>query len=443
MMKRVLMFVFFLVAWFSGSAQEARSFSMGEAVQFGYENHQNMVLGANSVERAREQMIEARAMGIPQLNAGVDYNYFLKLPTSLIPAQFFDPNAVEGDFLELSFGTKNNLTASATLSTLIFDGTYLMALRAGKEYVDLARKNYENIRTNLRNSIKKAYLPPLLIQENINTLDMNISVLEKLYHETDEMYKAGFVEKLDVDKLFLTVDNMKVLRKDLEKNRLLALDALKVQMGYPLSDPIELSASIEELSGELDPAILTQALDYTLRPEYNVVDQSIVLSELNVERYKRGYWPSVSGFLNYQQVVQGDNLFKDPISTPASVAGLSLNVPIFDGLYKKAKIQQAKLDVIDAQLQKEMLASNVDFQWMAAKKNYTNALDNIGSRKRNLELAETIFETARIKYQEGVGSSLEIIQAEQSLHDSQQNYLSALYEFIVAKLDVEMALGRE
>ena len=442
-MKHIAVIGILLLAVFYLPAQDLRSFTMDEAVEYGMSYHEDMALAANGIERAVQQMKEARAIGIPQINAGVDYNYFLKLPTSLVPAQFFDPMAQEGDFLELSFGTKNNLTASATMSTLLFDGTYLMALRAGKEYVDLARKNYDLSGRNRRNAIRKAYLPPLLLMENIHTLDKNLEVLQKLYFETDEMYKAGFVEKLDVDKLFLTIDNMKVLKKDLEKNHRLAVDALKIQMGFPLDQELVLSESVESLSGELEEAILMRDMEYGFRPEFNVLDQSIVLSELNVERYKRGYWPSLSGFLNYQQVVQGDNLFDGPISTPASVAGVTLNIPIFDGFMKKSKIQQAKLDVLDARLQKDLLVANVDFQLSAAKQNYFNALENIDSRMRNLELAESIFQTATVKYQEGVGSSLEIIQAEQSLYDSQQNYLGALYEFILARMDVEMALGLE
>jgi len=425
------------------NSQTARTFSLAEAVSFGVENHKEMAIAKNELQRAKEQMVEATSMGLPQLNAGVDYNYFIQLPTSLIPAQFINPMAADDEFLEVSFGTKNNLTASATLSSLLFDGTYLVALKASKKYIDFAKINYENSQTNLRNSIKKAYLPPLLLDQNIKTIQKNIVVLEKLLHETSEMYKSGFVEKMDVDKLELTVDNMRVLKKDLEKNSQLALDALKIQMGFPLEDEIELSETIENLARELDEEILTIKLDYGSRTEFNVLKYSEELSKLNVDRYKRGYWPSLSGFVNYQQVIQGNNLFTNSISTPTSIAGLALKVPIFDGLYKKSKIQQAKLDLNNVQIQKDLLKSGIDFQLKASRENYINALETIKSRKKNLELAELIFSTVQTKYKEGVGSSLEIIQSEQSLHQSQQNYLNALYDFIIAKLDVEIALGRK
>lgn len=422
--------------------QAVRSFTVEEAISYGFENHMDMKIAGNELEKAQQQMIEARAIGLPQINAGVDYNYFIQLPTSLIPAQFINPMAPEGEFLEVSFGTKNNLTASATLSTLIFDGTYLMALQASKKYIGMARVSYDNQKTALRNNIKKAYLPPLLLLENIKTIENNIESLEKLHFETDEMYKAGFVEKLDVDKLALTVDNMKVLKKDLEKNHALSLDALKVQMGYPLSENIELSESVESLSGELEEMTLVTNMNYSNRTEFNLLKHTKIMNELNVKRYQRGYWPSLSGFVNYQQVIQGDDLFDNPNSSPTSIAGVSLSIPIFDGLMKKAKIQQAKLDVQNVLHQQDLLTNAIDFQLKAAKENYYNALENIKSRQKNKELAEYIFNTAKEKYKEGVGSSLEIIQAEQSLQDSQQNYLRALYDFVIAKIDVEIALGK-
>lgn len=418
------------------------AFSMQEAVSYGVRNHKDMNIAANELKRAEQQMVEARAIGIPQINAGVDYNYFIQLPTSLIPAQFINPAAPEGEFLEVAFGTKNNLTAQATLSTLIFDGTYLMALKASKKFIEFSKVNYENQKVALINNIKKAYLPPLLLKENLKTIEQNIKSLEKLYFETNEMYKEGIVEKLDVDKLALSVDNMKVMKKDLEKNFEIAVDALKIQMGFPMEKKIMLTETVTSLSEELNEDLLTKAMEYSQRSEYRLLEHSKVMSELNVKRYQRGYWPSLSGFINYQQVVQGDDIINDPISTPASIAGLSLSIPIFDGFMKKAKIQQAKLDVENVLLQKDLLTSAIDFQLKSSRDSYFNALDKVQSRQKNLNLAEEIFQTAQEKYKEGVGSSLEIIQAEQSLQDSQQNYLRALYEFVLAKIDVEIALGK-
>ena len=443
MTKSIVVTCLWILSLSVGMAQEVQTFSLKEAVNYSYEHHLNMKLAENKVKTAEQQKIETRSIGLPQLNAGVEYSHFLKIPTTLIPAQFFDPMAPEGEFAEASFGTKNNLTASATLSSLLFDGTYLTALKASKVYTNFARLDYENDRTQLRDVVKQAYLPPLLIQENIKTIQENIAVLEKLHHETNEMYKEGFVEKLDVDKLELSLDNMRTTLEDLQKAYNLAMNALKLQIGFPLSTELNLSESIEELSTPLVDYKESDAVDYLQRSAYRLLEQNKELQELNVERYKKGYWPSLTGFLTYQQVLQGENLFDNPSSSPTSIVGLKLNVPIFDGFYKKAKIAQAKITLENVFHQQSLLKSGIDLQVKMAHSNYKNALAKINSRKRNVELAERIFEITQIKYREGLGSSLEIIQAEQSLYQSQQNHIQALYDFILAKIDLEIAYGKE
>ncbi len=424
-------------------AQEVQTFSMKDAINYSYENHLDMRLAENKIRKADQQKIEVRAIGLPQLNAGVDYNHFLKLPVTLIPANFFDPSAPADEFGEVSFGTKNNMTASATLTTLLFDGTYLTALKASKVLSEFARMDYQNDKAQLRDKVKKAYLPPLLIQENIKTIQSNITVLEKMHHETSEMYKEGFVEKLDVDKLTLSLDNMKVTLEDLQKTYSSAMDALKLQIGFPLDQELELFESVDALSAPLVDFNEEAATDYMQRTEFRILEQNKELQKLDIDRYKKGYWPSLTGFLVYQQQVQGDNLFDNPSSSPSSIAGLELKVPIFDGFYKKAMKAQAQINLENATIQQNLLKSGIDLQVKIAQRNYKNALDKIDSRKRNVDLAERIFEISQIKYKEGLGSSLEIIQAEQSLFQSQQNYIQALYDFIIAKIDLEVAYGEE
>lgn len=423
-------------------SQDIPSFSLDQAIEFALTNHKDIAIAENERLRARQQIVETRSMGLPQVNAGVDYNYFIQLPTSLIPASFLNPSAPEGEFIKIAFGTKNSLTTTATLSSLLYDASFFTALKLSNKYLGFADLNYQGKKNEIRNAVRKAYLPPLLLQENIKTIDENIRVLKNLLKETDAMYKSGFVEKLDVDKLSLAVQNQEVLKKDLQKTMKIALDALKLQIGYPQESELRLTDSIEALSGDADETQLMEAFNYQNRIEYGILQYSRELTELNVDRFKKSYYPSLRGFLNYQYVLQGDNLFKNPIGSPAAITGFSLAIPIFDGLFKSSKIQQAKLDLSNIDNQATLLKSGIDFQVQSARQNFLNAREIIKSRQDNLELAKHIFDTARQKYKEGVGSSLEIIQAEQSLVESQMHYLKAQYDFLVAKIDLEMALGK-
>jgi outer membrane protein TolC len=216
-----------------------------------------------------------------------------------------------------------------------------------------------------------------------------------------------------------------------------------MQIGYPMDQELRLTESVDILSTPLTDFNDDATIDYMQRTEYRMLEQNKVLQGLNIDRYKKGYWPSLSGFLTYQQQIQGDALFDNPSNTPAAFAGLQLKVPIFDGFSKKALKAQAQIGLENVKYSQQLLKSSIDLQVKIAHRNYKNALDKIESRERNVQLAERIFEIAQIKYREGMGSSIEIIQAEQSLFQSQQNYIQALYDFIIAKIDMEIAYGRE
>jgi len=178
------------------------------------------------------------------------------------------------------------------------------------------------------------------------------------------------------------------------------------------------------------------------RPEVALIDQAIRMSELNVKLNKAGYLPSLRAFGTVQQQYQGDD-FETGFWAPAAFVGLNLNVPIFDGLNKKAKIQRARLELEKTRNQREELLRGIRLEVATAQTNYRSASERLERQQQNLELAERIYETAQIKYREGVGSSLEVTQAEQSLYSTQSNYMQALYDMLLAKERLEMALGEQ
>ncbi len=422
------------------NAQESSSFTMDQAVEYAYTKQLEVRLSQNKIADAKQQIKELRSTGLPQVNGTIDYNHFIKIPTSVVPAKFFNPMAPEDELAELQFGTKNNLTASATLSTLIFDGSFLVALQAAKSSVNYANANLEKTQQNIKSNVKKAYLPPLLLAENILTVQKNISSLQKMHHEMSEMYKAGFIEQLDVDRISLSIDNLESTLSDLEKNKTLSLNALKFQMGFPLSQELELTdiISLEELNKS---SLLESELDYNNLVDIKIFKELKTLNKLNIKRYKAGYLPSLTGFVSYQRVIQGANLFKDSHSSPTSIAGLAMKVPIFDSFRKKHQIQRAKLALEAIEIQEELVKTGIDFSVQTAKNNYRNTKEKILDRQKNVDLAKRIYATTQTKYREGVGSSIEMIQAEQSLYQSQQNYFTSLYDFMKAKIDLEIALG--
>jgi len=432
---------------FSLFAQKSQSFTLEEATKYAMANSTSIQNATMEIEDAEAQINERRAIGLPKVSATLDYQYFFKVPIVLLPAAFV-PAGTPRENREVSFQLKHNFNAGIGVNSLIFDGTYITALKAAKLYREYVNQDLIAKEQEVRNSVADAYLPSLILSETIVTLNNNITNLDKLLFETKELYKAGFVEQLDVDRLELSKANIVSQRENLVRQRQMAIDALKFALSYPIADDLIVEDDIEALLIEATDEDLTKAMSYYDRAEYKVAETGLKLNDLNIEQYQKGYLPNVVGFASYGQGFQGNKLTTNEevensgFWADQGVVGATVNIPIYDGGDKKAKIQRAKIQKAKTQNQIRDLERVIDLQVKTARSSYINAKDRVANQKKNLELAEKIYNTTQVKYKEGVGSSLEIVSAEQSLYQSQQNYTQALYDLLVAKTELNKALGK-
>lgn len=468
--------LFILLAGSLSAQQQARQFTLEEAIEYALQENLTIKNAQIEIADAEQQIVERRAAGLPQLSGSATFQRYLAVPRQPLPEGFdifglfgqalggiatdlnddLSSNTLAaldqiaqsgnggGDSQDgIAFFLNNNFTAAINLDAMVFDGSFFVALQAAREYRKYTLRDFAATQREIRKQVTEAYLPVMLIQQNIELLDKNISNLDRLLFETRELYKSGFVEQLDIDRLDLSLANLKIERENLVRQKAVAADNLKYAMGYPVDETIVLTDELEDMRAAADNAALATAeADPNQRPEYALLEQAITMNELNVKLNRAGYLPSLRAFGAVQQQYQGDD-FSSGFWAPASYVGLSLNVPIFDGLRKRAKIQRAQLDLEKVRNQKEDLSRAINLEISNAKTNYLNALRRLDSQERNLGLAERIYETAQIKYREGVGSSLEVTQAEQSLYETQSNYMQALYDLILTKARLEIALGKD
>lgn len=423
--------------------QQATSMTLPQAIAYANTNSLDIRNAQISLADAGHRIAELRSSGLPQISASANYQRFLQVPVMVLPEAFvllFETLGVPAS-REATFQLKNNFGAAINVESLIFDGSYITALKAASAYRDYVAKEVVMTQREVRNRVMDAYLPALFIQENIDLLDKNIANLESLYRETRELYKAGFAEQLDVDRLELSLVNLGVERENLQRQRAISIAALKYAINYPADQPLDVAEDIDGLLNDgLEAELLSDNLA-PVRPEIDVIDMGIRLNELNIRVNKAGYLPTLSAFGTYQQNYQS-NTREDGFWAPTAVVGVRLNVPIFDGMYKNAKIQRAKLDLETVRNQREDLARGIRLEVSTGRDSYLAARQRVTSQERNVKLAERIYETTKIKYKEGIGSSLEVTQAEQSLYTTQSNYIQALYDLLQAKMALTKALGR-
>jgi outer membrane protein len=426
--------------------QEPVILDLSQAVDFALRENKELKESRLKLADANEVIIERRAWGLPQVNANVNFQRYLKVPKQPLPEAFVQLiqllNPGQEVNREASFFLKNNFTPSISVETVVFDGSYFVGLQAAKAYRDFVEKEYQVKVKEIKNRVTETYLPVLLLQKNLELLEANIENLQKMVNETSQLYENGFVESLDLDRQLLSLANLEVEHEAIATSKNIALNGLKLAMGFPLREEIELKGNLEDLLLDWDSdQIEAQMSQQSIRSEVILAKSGLDMNEWNIKNFQAGYLPSLRAFASVAQNYQG-NTFNDGFWAPTTLAGLRLSVPIFDGLDRKAKIQRAKLDLEKAQIQLVMLEDLIEMENSNAKQNLETSKKRLEQQQKNLGLAERIYMTTQVKYKEGVGSSLEVNLAEQMLYDAQRNYLQALYDVVFAGFQLKKALGQ-
>ena len=420
-------------------------FSLKEAQSFALENNYAVNNSEIDAEIAVKKIWETTASGLPQIDGEVKYNNFLELGKSVIPARAFNPNAPEDEFVAVAFGTEQNITAGVTASQLLFSGTYFVGLQAAKVYALLAQQSVMKSEDDTKNAVADAYYMAVVARENTNLLQENLKNLEQSLYEIEEMYKAGFVEKLDKDQMELTVSNLKINIEKATRQAEMALDMLKFQMGMKLSEGLQLSEGFDQL---LKKDMLEQqpaSFEASSNINYQLLQTQKELNELNVKAEYSRYLPTASAFLSHSRSSFA-NEFKffnsDQPWYPQTLFGININIPIWSSGLSGARVKQAKLEVLKIKNQQEQLKQSLKLEYQSAVSNYRTALQVYINAKENLALAEEITEVTNAKYVEGLASSMDLTQAQNQYLNTQGNYINAMFELLKAKSELDKLLNK-
>jgi outer membrane protein len=263
-----------------------------------------------------------------------------------------------------------------------------------------------------------------------------------LLSDTRVIYENGFAERLDIDKLSVQISN-------LETERVKALNSisngylgLKLLMGMPAADTLILTDTLNDETVK-EGILENQVYNYQDRKEFKLAELGIKLNEFNIRRYKLSKLPTVSLGASYYKNAQRDkfDIFNGPYFTISSVA-LRVNVPIFNGFSTRAKVHRAELELQQSVNELEGLKLSIDNEVETALTNFRSATATMDFQKENMELATRVYDQTRIKYEAGLGSNTEINAAQVDLVTAQTNYINALYDAIIARVDFMRATGK-
>jgi outer membrane protein TolC len=430
--------LFTLLSFQISFGQAELSLSLDQALDMALQKNITLLNASLDINYAETQVNEIKAQGLPQISGSADFNHTFIIPTQIIPGDFVGQ---PGTTIATQFGVPFNANVGIGASQLLFDGSFFLGLKAASEFVNISKLSASASEIDIREGVTKAYYMALISQQNIIQLNTSLANIKKLQSETDQLYNAGFAEKLDVDRLTLSVSNMEININKLQNQAKLARQLLLNSIGINVNQDLTLTSVMPE-EPITDSALAGFNPDD--RIEIQLIDQQQELNQLSLKRYKMGYIPNLYGNFSYGSSTFASDGEFNKLGNDWFGNGryaVSLNVPIFDGFYKKAKMDQVKIDIEKTQNTKQQALLSMNLQVSQAKTNYTNALKSIALQKGSQTLAESIYNTTTIKFKEGIGSSFEMINAESDLTQAKTNYLNALYELNVARIDLNKALG--
>ncbi|WMI66904.1 TolC family protein [Aestuariibaculum sp. YM273] len=443
-MKQHLILLFSLLLSISLFAQEqSYAFSLEEAINFAIENNRTAINAAKDIEAAEKQKWETTATGLPQLNASVDYQNFLKQQVSLIPAEAFGGNP--GEFEEVVFGTKQNMTATATITQKIFDGSYIVGLQSAKVYLDISKNAKQKTDLEIRKAVINAYGNVLLAEESLTLLNKDRKILEDNVNDTSKMFENGLEEEESVEQLQITLSGLMSNLNKTERLKVLAYQMLNITLGLDINANTTLTDKLEMLTAQnISLELLSTDENIENNIDYKIAENSKVSQELLLKLEKSKAMPTLNAFLNggYSGFSNSFNfLSKDQEWFGTSLFGVSLNIPIFSSLGRTAATARVKIDLEKAENDLKETEQQLKLQIASAKSEYQFAIEDYENKKLNLNLAERIESKNQTKFFEGIGSSFDLRQAQTQLYNAQQEFLQAMLDVINTKAELETILN--
>jgi outer membrane protein len=443
-MRQTLITLLFILPWLASAQDSIPSFSLDQAITYALEHNYTAQNAERDILDAQKQKWETIASGLPQINGGVSYQNQLKQPVAQIPAEFF--GGEPGTFQEVVFGQPQSMTATATLTQQIFDGSYIVGVQATKTFLDYSQNNKEKTELDVRKSVVEAYGNVLLAQESVLISEKNKATLEENLYETKRIYENGLGDEESVDQLQITLSSVENQLKNARRMEKITRQMLNLVLGLPIDAPTVLTENLDDLTQkQIDLGLIDSEFNIEKNVDFKMAANLNEQRFLELKLAKSRALPTLNAFVNY-----GGNSFSDRFNFfssgqqwfGSSILGVDLNIPIFSSLQRSASTQRAKIALEKAKTQFTETQSRIRLQLETAKSNYILAIEQYATSKDNLDLAERIEKKNQIKYSEGLATSFELRQAQTQLYTSQQEYLQSMVDVINKKTALENIINQ-
>jgi outer membrane protein len=440
-MKKLFLLLICAFSIYANAQKQNYSFNLQQAIDHALKYNYTAINAGRDIESSKQRKWETTASGLPQINGSVGYLNNFTFTQQGVSGNAFNPDGDPNQVNTIAFGTKHSVNSQLTLSQLIFDGSYVVALQASKAYLAYFVTAKKKTDADIREMIINSYGNVLLAEESIKILESNKTILEKNYNDINQIYKNGLGEEESVEQISITLASVKSNLSNVKRLKDISLKMLKINLGIEINDDLKLTDNLDNLSkSNLDVAFSKTEFNINNSADYEVVTSLVTQKRLLLKLEKSKALPSLGAAVNF-----GYNAFSNQFTffngnqkwNNFSNLGVSLNVPLFSSFGRSSKTQQAKIAYEQAQTQQKEVEQRIKLLYEKSKSDFEFSIEEYTTAKSNLNLAERIEKKQQIKFKEGLSTSFEFSEAQRQLYTAQQSYLQSMVDIINKKAALE------
>jgi outer membrane protein TolC len=438
--------------------------SASEAVNLALKQRAEALNARLDVKNQAAYNKEITGLALPQVTAGLGVSRYFNIPVSVLP-DFISPqvyNVLESENIRngngdpvkwdgvintfpAQFGVPWQASLQASVQQILFQPDVFVALKARSGAMELFENQLKVAEDSIKSNVYNAYFGVLVTEKALEFAKESQSRLRQLLNEQEQIFKNGFIEKLDLEKTQVNLNNVTTRVVNIENSLITAYAGLKFALALPQSDSLHLSEQLSKDWIKEDLFAMGEGFTYEDRVEIKTLRSSEELQKLQVKRFKMAALPTVAAQWNLATSAQRNRFnFYDTKDRWffSNVLGINISVPITDGFQRHNRVKQAQYALEKTRNSIDQFEQIIDFQMVNARTTLANSITVLNNQEENKVLAEKVFSTTKIKYEQGIGSSFEVLQAENDLQTALTNYFQALYNAGIARIGYQRAVGK-
>lgn len=432
--RKLLIIPLFFIGWHTVQAQEV--WTLKQCIDSAILHNKTLKVNQNNINISTYKEKEAKANLLPKIAANVDYNYFIELPTQLMPMNVFNPQVPEGQFRNIQFGVPHNINANVRLTMPLYNPQVYGAIENAKIANELSQLQFQKSEEQVLYDITTLYYNAQILKNQLYFLDSNWINTQKLLKNMQLLKEQLLAKGTDVSKIQLQADQLSTQKENVSNKYSSILNMLKLNIGIPMEQDVDVIAELEEQ--QLNHYTRENTVDFEIAKAYN----KLLNNELTVLNRSKTL-PTINLVASYGTTGFGydkapDNFLK---FYPIGFVGLQLNYPIFNGTVTLQKINQKKLEISNNELQAQLIDDKNRVEIENSERQKTMAQQTIINTKNQINLAQSIYEQSILQQKQGVATLTDILLADNALREAQQNYLLAIMDYLKADLEIKKLKG--